>query len=67
MPGDSTGMDRLYIAASGATYASYTRGALAMAARLNIPGALPSFLWIDRQMRSALGPHYQIDRKWMVV
>lgn len=43
------------------------QGALAMAARLNVPGAPASFLWIDRQMRAALSPHYQIDRKWMVV
>jgi hypothetical protein len=67
MPDDSTGMDRLYTAATGATYAAYTRGALAMAARLDIPGAPASFLWLDRQMRAALSPRYQIDRKWMVV
>jgi hypothetical protein len=67
MPGDGTGMDKLYTAASSSTYASYTRGALAMAARLSVPGAAGSFSWIDGQMRAALGPHYQIDRKWMVV
>jgi hypothetical protein len=67
MPGDSTGMDRLYTRAANATYASYTRGALAMAARLNVPGAAACFRWIDGQMRAALSPHYQIDRKWMLV
>jgi hypothetical protein len=67
MPGDSTGMDKLDTETTGATYASYTRGALAMAARLDVPGAAASFHWIDGQMRSALSPHYRMDRKWMVV
>jgi hypothetical protein len=67
MPGDPGGMNTLYTATSGSvTYPSYTRGALAMAARLGVAAAGPSFAWLDGQMTAALSSAYHMDRKWMI-
>jgi hypothetical protein len=67
MPGDPDGTNTLYTATSGSvTYPSYTRGALAMAARLGVAAAQPSFAWLDGQMTAALSSAYHMDRKWMI-
>ena len=67
MPGDPTGMNKLFHSTMGTvTYPGYTRGALAMAARLGVHSAVAPFAWIDEQMRAALSPQYHLDRKWMV-
>jgi hypothetical protein len=44
------------------TYLGYARGALALAARLGIPGARECFIWADEQARS----HGQLPYKWSV-
>jgi hypothetical protein len=67
MPGDPTGMNELYTIGGGTvTYPSYSRGALAMAARLGVQSAVAPFAWIDQQMTAAISPQYYPDRKWMV-
>lgn len=49
------------------TYPSYTRGALAMAAHLDLPEARTCFNWIDRQVREHLSGGVQMEYKWSVV
>ena len=67
MPGDPTRMNTLYTATAGSvTYPSYTRGSLALAAEMGVPGATSTFNWIDGQMSAAISATYHPDRKWMV-
>jgi hypothetical protein len=49
------------------TYPSYTRGALAMAARLDLPEARACFNWIDPQLRAHLRGGVRMEYKWSVV
>jgi hypothetical protein len=48
------------------TYPSYTRGALALAARLGVAEAKPCFEWIDQEIRSHLHGNFALDYKWSV-
>lgn len=49
------------------TYPSYSRGALAMAAHLELPETRACFDWIDAQIREHLRSGARMDYKWSVV
>jgi hypothetical protein len=66
-PGDATGNATLALLRAGdITYPSYSRGVLAMAARLGIADTAKPFAWIDCEITRQLGASLQPDRKWMV-
>jgi hypothetical protein len=48
------------------TYASYCRGVLAMAARLEIAETKRCFEWIDQQIRRNLKAGIRVDYKWCI-
>ena len=48
------------------TYPIYTRGALAMAARLDFPEAKACFEWMDAEIKQHLTGNVRLDYKWSV-
>lgn len=61
------GPDHLELVRAGElTYPSYTRGALAMAARMGIAEAKPCFEWLDQEIRRHLSGNFALDYKWSV-
>lgn len=66
-PDDATGNALLSLPKGGMiTYASYCRGVLAMAARLEIAETRPCFEWIDQQIRRNLKAGVRVDYKWCI-
>jgi hypothetical protein len=67
MPDDPDGYDELYTNTGDVTYPSYLRGALTMAARLEVDGAYDALLWLENQMLPTVSGKYKWSRKWCQV
>ena len=69
-PSDPTGNATLILTPSAEsapiTYASYERGALAMANRLGIAAAAAPFAWVDAQLQAKICAGIYPDRKWCI-
>ncbi len=64
---EGTDNDHLFVEkGAGVTYPSYTRGALAMAARMGVAEAKPCFDWLDRELKNYLSGK-QLYYKWAIV